>query len=71
MKMQQRNLLQDVWVVQLIHELHFLQHVGSVRPFLIQLQHHDFPRCFVSHLKAKKILFIFIESKMPLVVSFK
>ena len=45
------DLPEDVWVVELVHELHLLEHVGPVRAVLVHLEHHHLPRRLVRHLK--------------------
>ena len=44
-------LPEDVWVVELVHELHLLEHVGPVGAVLVHLQHHHLPRRLVGHLQ--------------------
>ena len=48
------NLPEDVWVVELVHELHLLEHVGPVRAVLVHLEHHHLPRRLVRHLKESR-----------------
>ena len=52
------DLPEDVGVVELVHELHLLEHVGPVRAVLVHLEHHHLPRRLVRHLKPsrKKII---------------
>ena len=48
------DLPEDVWVVELVHELHLLEHVGPVRAVLVHLEHHHLPRRLVRHLKQSR-----------------
>ena len=45
------DLLQDVRVVQLVHQLDLLEHVVPVGPLLVHLQDHHLPGVLVDHLK--------------------
>ena len=47
-------LPEDVWVIELVHELHLLEHVGPVRAVLVHLEHHHLPRRLVGHLKQSR-----------------
>ena len=46
-------LPEDVWVIELVHELHLLEHVGPVRAVLVHLEHHHLPGGLVGHLKER------------------
>ena len=48
------DLPEDVGVVELVHELHLLEHVGPVRAVLVHLEHHHLPRRLVRHLKQSR-----------------
>ena len=48
------DLPEDVGVVELVHELHLLEHVGPVRAVLVHLEHHHLPRRLVRHLKRSR-----------------
>ena len=41
-------------MVELVHELHLLEHVGPVRAVLVHLEHHHLPRRLVRHLKESR-----------------
>lgn len=45
---------EDVGVVQLVEQLHLLEHVVPVRAVLVHLQHHDLARRLVGNLKARQ-----------------
>ena len=47
-------LPENVWVVELVHELHLLEHVVPVRAVLVHLEHHHLPGGFVGHLKESR-----------------
>ena len=47
-------LPEDVWVIELVHELHLLEHVGPVRAVLVHLEHHHLPGGLVGHLKESR-----------------
>ena len=47
-------LPEDVWMVELVHELHLLEHVGPVRAVLVHLEHHHLPGGLVGDLKESR-----------------
>ena len=47
----ERHSLEDVWVTELVHQLHLFQHVGPVGGAQVHLQHHYLARGLVHHLQ--------------------
>ena len=48
------SLPEDVWVVELVHELYLFEHVGPVRAVLVHLEHHHPSGRLVCHLQGER-----------------
>ncbi len=43
-------------MIELVHQLYLLEHVGAIGPMFVQLEHHHLTGGFVSDLKMEKMM---------------